>query len=249
MSTTDDKPFLIVSDIHLGAVPQRTEKAFRDFLRHAGDHAAGLLINGDLFDFWFEYRTVVPSKHFRVLGALADLVDAGVPVWFMGGNHDAWAGAFLRDEVGLRLLNGPALMDWANRRVLIVHGDGVGRGDHAYRAFRWLIRHPVTVAGFRVLHPDFGAWIANHASSTEDKAEHGGTEGRSRAGYIEEWAIDQLSADPSIDLVIAGHSHSPQLVEVEAGRHYVNSGDWIHHYSYVELPASGGQPRLKRWPV
>jgi UDP-2,3-diacylglucosamine hydrolase len=241
------KPYLVVSDVHLGAVPASTERAFREFLAYATRAAEGLLINGDLFDFWFEYRTVIPSKHYRVLAALADTVEAGVPVWFTGGNHDAWGGSFLREQVGIQLIDGPARMAWAGRQVLIAHGDGVGVGDRGYRALRWLIRHPLTVSAFRALHPDFGARIAGRASTTEAKVEIGGEEGRSRSRPIEDWAVEQLRADPTLDLVVAGHAHAPRIVEAEPGRFYVNSGDWIHHFSYVELPPGRDAPLLRYW--
>src|SRR4028118_579595 len=102
----ESKPVYVVSDIHLGAVPAATERAFRRFLDHVAEDASELLINGDLFDFWFEYRSVILREHYRVLAKLADVVEAGVPVSFVGGNHDAWAGSFLRDEVGVTLLDG-----------------------------------------------------------------------------------------------------------------------------------------------
>ena len=93
------KPFLVVSDVHLGAVPASTEASFRRFLDYVRENASGLLINGDLFEFGVAYRSVIPSKHYRVLAKLADLVDAGVPVYFTGGNHDhvEWGGHALED--------------------------------------------------------------------------------------------------------------------------------------------------------
>jgi UDP-2,3-diacylglucosamine hydrolase len=123
-----ERPYLIVSDIHLGAVPESTERAFRDFLGWVGGHASGLLINGDLFDFWFEYRTVIPRQHFRVLAALTDLVEAGVPVTFLGGNHDAWTGSVLSGDVGMEIAAEPLERTIAGRRAMVVHGDGVGEG-------------------------------------------------------------------------------------------------------------------------
>src|SRR5215211_1640097 len=168
-----DLPYLIVSDAHLGAVPRATEAAFRDFLAHVPGAASGLLINGDLFDFWFEYGTVILREHYRTLAALATVVEAGVPVTFMGGNHDAWAGSFLRDEVGIALLDGPTELELAGRWTLVAHGDGVGRGDYKYRALKRFIRSPVVVGAFRVLHPDLGTRIARIASTTEHKADTG----------------------------------------------------------------------------
>jgi UDP-2,3-diacylglucosamine hydrolase len=242
-----EKPVYVVSDIHLGAVPRETERAFRAFLQHVTREAQSLLINGDLFDFWFEYRHVILREHFRVAAALADVVDAGVKVWFVGGNHDAWAGSFLRDEVGIELLNGPVEMMLAGRRALVAHGDGLGKGDFKYRALKAVIRHPVSIGAFRVLHPDLGRRIAGMASSTEHKA-GGDAAARGRAAFIQHWAEDQLRAEPGLDLVLAGHAHVAGKVEVEPGRWYVNSGDWLGGYSYVVLPAAGGPPELRTWP-
>lgn len=242
------KPAYVVSDIHLGAVPRETEAAFRRFLDHVAADAASLLINGDLFDFWFEYRSVILREHYRVLAKLADVVEAGVPVTFVGGNHDAWAGSFLRDEVGVELvLDGPRVLDVGGRRALVAHGDGVGKGDLKYRALKAVIRSRASIAAFRTLHPDWGRRIAMLASTTEHKAEDGDRAAKGRASFIQSWATDQLLADPSLELAIAGHAHVPALVEVAPGRWYLNSGDWLRSYSYAVLPPGGGPPELRTW--
>lgn len=240
------KPVLVVSDIHLGAVPRDTERRFRRFVEFAAGAASGLLINGDLFDFWFEYRTVVPRQHLRVLAALAGLVESGVPVWFMGGNHDAWGGSVLQDEIGMKLLQDPCEMTLAGRRTLIAHGDGVGSGDLGYRALRGFIRHPLTVRAFRALHPDLGSRIAAMASSTEHKSDTAdpGSEGRAR--FVESWAVQTLQENPQLELVLAGHAHVPTVLEFEPNRFYVNSGDWLRHFSYVTLVPNAA-PELLRW--
>jgi UDP-2,3-diacylglucosamine hydrolase len=245
----ETKPFLIVSDIHLGAVPASTERAFRDFLAYAKEHASGLLINGDLFDFWFEYRTVMQREHFRVVAQLADLVDSGVPIWFMGGNHDAWGGSFLRDQVGVHMLPDPTVTELGGRRTLVVHGDGVGKGDWGYRALRWLLRNRLTVFAFRQLHPDWGSRIARAVSTTEEKTGREPKRARCRAEFVQQWATERLAEDPSLQLVVAGHVHLPAVVEIEPGRFYVNSGDWLFHFTYVRLPADGSAPKLLRWPI
>jgi UDP-2,3-diacylglucosamine hydrolase len=243
----EKKPLIVVSDIHLGAVPDATERAFRDFLAHVGDRASGLLINGDLFDFWFEYRTVIHRAHFRVIARLAELVDAGMPVWFTGGNHDAWGDSFLRDDVGIRLIDGEVRMDLGGRRALVAHGDGVGQGDRGYRALKWLIRGRWTVAAFRRLHPDLGSRIAGLVSTTENKAVGDPDASRGRAAHLQRWAEGELRSDPGLDLVVAGHVHRPTIVEVEPERYYANSGDWIHHFTYLEIPHGRGSPALLRW--
>jgi UDP-2,3-diacylglucosamine hydrolase len=241
------KPVYVVSDIHLGAVPRETERAFRGFLAHAAGAAEALLINGDLFDFWFEYRSVILSQHYRVLAALAEVVEAGVRVWLVGGNHDAWGGNFLRDEVGIELLQGAVTMELAGRRTLVAHGDGVGGGDLRYRALKAVVRSPGATRVFRTLHPDLGQRIAARASRTHQKAE-GLPPSRRRAEHIQRWAEEQLRADASLRLVLAGHAHEAARVEGEPGRFYVNSGDWLDRFDYVVLPPDGGPPRLEVWP-
>ncbi|NIP78979.1 MAG: UDP-2,3-diacylglucosamine diphosphatase, partial [Gemmatimonadetes bacterium] len=134
------KPEYITSDVHLGAVPADTERAFLRFLEHVGAEGSRLIIPGDLFDFWFEYGDVIPGEHFRVLAALADLVDAGIPVVVTGGNHDAWGGRFLEEHVGVEFHPGHVRTEIAGRPALLAHGDGLGKGDLKYRALKWVLR-------------------------------------------------------------------------------------------------------------
>ena len=239
------RPDYIASDVHLGAVPRETETAFLAFLEHAGAHARSLLLVGDLFDFWFEWGPVVPGKHFRVLAALRAVVDAGVPVTLMGGNHDAWGGRFLREEVGVAFHADPVEMELGGRRALIAHGDGVGRGDLKYRMLKAVIRSRPAILGFRILHPELGMRLAGAVSTTENKVESD-DRARSRAEYIAEWARERLRADPTLGLVVCGHAHLPTIEEVEPGLYYVNSGDWIRHDSYVTV-RPGEAPELHRW--
>lgn len=235
----------ITSDIHLGAVPSETERAFLSFLEHVGGHASSLLIAGDLFDFWFEYGTIIPGRHFRVLAALADLVDAGIPVTMAGGNHDAWGGRFLEQEVGLVFHEGPFTMSLGGRRAIVAHGDGLGGGDLKYRALKAVLRSRAAILGFRALHPELGMRIARAVSSTEVKADHD-ARAQSRARFIESWAADRLAEDETLAWVVCGHTHVPAIRELAPGRYYINSGDWITHDSYVTVRADRA-PELHRW--
>jgi UDP-2,3-diacylglucosamine hydrolase len=234
----------IASDVHLGAVPNTTERAFVRFLEHVGANGCALLLAGDLFDFWFEYGTVIPGRHFRTLAAIAALTDAGIPVTYAGGNHDAWGGRFLREHVGVQFHDRPFRMTIAGRPALVAHGDGLGKGDLKYRLLKAVLRSRAATLGFRALHPELGVKLAQRVSSTGAKPEEAQAL-RGRAAFLEEWARQQLSGDASLAYVICGHAHTPALVEVDSGRWYLNAGDWLSHFTYVRIAA--GVPRLERW--
>ncbi|HUG41152.1 MAG TPA: UDP-2,3-diacylglucosamine diphosphatase [Longimicrobiales bacterium] len=239
------KPDYITSDVHLGAIPEARERSFVRFLGHAGESAGRLLIPGDLFDFWFEYGEVIPGRHFRVLAALRDLVDAGVPVTLLGGNHDAWGGRFLEEHVGVSFHPGQVRMEIAGRPALLAHGDGLGQGDIRYRILKTVLRSRAAVWAFRALHPELGLKLARRVSSTEAKSdEDPGKQGR--AAFIEEWAREMLARDPSLGWVVCGHAHLPAVVQVEPGRHYLNAGDWLTHRTYIVI-GDDGRPELCEW--
>ena len=241
-----EKPIHLVSDIHLGAVPHETERAFVRWLEHTGESASQLIVNGDLFDFWFEYRSAVPRGHTRVLGALARLVDAGLPVTLMGGNHDWWGGSYLTDEIGLRFLQDPLVVDLMGFRTFLAHGDGLGRGDWGYRMLRTVLRGRFTRWCFGWLHPDVGAALADRVSKTEHRMTGTSDREHARARVLREWGRQKLLEEPDLDLVILGHTHVPVIEEVEPGRYYVNGGDWVNHRSYLVLQ-DGELPTLKEW--
>jgi UDP-2,3-diacylglucosamine hydrolase len=236
----------LASDVHLGVAPPETERAFLSWLEHCGTEASRVIINGDLFDFWFEYRSVIPRGHTRILGALSSLVDSGVPVLLMGGNHDWWGGDFLTTEIGVEFLQKPTVLELQGRKTLLAHGDGVGSGDLGYRLLRLVLRGAPTRFAFRWLHPDVGAWVARRVSVTG--AHPGGNSAKqaARSEFLERWATDKLAASPDLDLVVLGHTHVPVLKEVFPGRHYLNAGDWLVNKSYAVLSAGTG-PRLLEW--
>jgi len=236
----------LASDVHLGAVPAATERRFVSFLEHVGSAGArSLLLAGDLFDFWFEYGPVIPGKHFRVLAALAALVDAGIPVTLVGGNHDAWGGRFLREEVGVRYTVGLLRTELGGRPALVAHGDGLGRGDLKYRALKAVLRSRAAIAAFRALHPELGVRLAQRVSTTQAKADADAA-ASGRARFLEEWARARLADEPSLGYVVCGHSHVPTVVEAEPDRYYLNAGDWVRHDSYIVVGADG-RPELHTW--
>lgn len=224
---------IVVSDVHLGAVAEQNARAFLAFLERARDLGDELLINGDLFDFWFEYAQVIPRGHLDVLARLRTLAEGGMRILFMGGNHDAWGGGFLRDEVGVEILAEPTLRRIGGRRAYIAHGDGLGAADWGYRVLRRAARSPVGRGLFRWVHPDLGIPLARLASGTRRaQAREAGMESP-RAQALARQAAEVLAAHADVDLVVFGHSHRPEVSELAPGRFYVNSGDWLHHNSYA----------------
>ncbi|HOY44996.1 MAG TPA: UDP-2,3-diacylglucosamine diphosphatase [bacterium] len=234
----------MLGDAHLGAQQSAREEEKHDrlisFWRSLhGRSDCQLVLCGDLFDFWFEYRHVIPRRHFRILVQLADLVDSGVPVDYLAGNHDFWMGSFLRAEAGVALHEEGLLLLQAGRRIFLRHGDGLMAGDHLYRLMKRVLRHPAAIAGYRLLHPDLGipfALFCSHLSreSARDK-HHDDTDYRA-------WACRQI--DAGHDLVVLGHSHVPALLP-HGGGWYVNAGAWMEGFTYAMIEA--GVPSLRQW--
>ena len=225
-------PCYVFSDTHLGAAPTDVERQLLAFLRHVGGNAGSLVINGDLFEFWFEWRSVIPRPAFRVLAALADIVESGVPVLWIAGNHDCWGGDVLRGDVGVDYHVGPWRGELASWKSIIEHGDGLRQvEDRKYRRLRTVIRHPASIWAFRhLLHPDFGSRLAagsSHASRTY-QARDGGR-------GLREVAMSRLAAEPSVDLVIYGHSHVPALERSPGGSVYANAGSWMSKPTFLRL--------------
>ncbi|HUP51768.1 MAG TPA: UDP-2,3-diacylglucosamine diphosphatase [Longimicrobiales bacterium] len=240
------KPVLIASDAHLGGAPPKQEQAFREWLEHAGSGASRIILNGDLFDFWFEYRTGTTRGHGVFLDLLRRIVESGIPVTLVGGNHDWWGGPYLRDEIGVELVAEPDVRDIAGKRTFLAHGDGLGRGDMGYRLLKTVLRGRLTRSAFATLPPSLGDRIARGVSRTGMKWDEWGPHQEARSRALAEWAEARLLSDPELELVVLGHTHLPLLREVREGQWYVNTGDWVTHRSYVVLE-QGREPRLLEW--
>lgn len=238
-------PVYLASDVHLGAAPPEHEEAFLQWLASLPGRAGSVVLNGDIFDFWFEYARGVTRGHDRALEVLRSVVDAGVAVTLLGGNHDWWGGRFLREEVGIEFLQEPTTRVLAGRTAFVAHGDGVGPGDRGYHLLRWILRGRLTRFAYRRLPPAVGDAVARRVSSTRDRWS-GPTEGdRASAAALGDWAASLLSRRRELDLVVLGHTHVPALREVEPGRWYLNLGDWVYHRSWAVLE-EGQPPRLIR---
>jgi len=224
-------PCYLLSDVHLGVASRDVERLLLAFLRQLPGRAAALVINGDLFDFWFEWRTVIPRVGYRVLAALADVAESGVDVTWIAGNHDGWGGAMLREEVGVRYHVGALEGDVAGWHARIEHGDGLrAREDRGYRALRRVIRHPLSIRAFRLLHPDLGSRLASgssHASRSYQPADDG--EGLRSVAHA------ALAATPALQLLVYGHSHVATLERSPTGGVYANPGSWLDAPTYLRI--------------
>lgn len=224
-------PCYILSDAHLGAAPPGVEREVLRFLRSLQGRAASLVVNGDLFDFWFEWKTVVPRSAVRVVAALADLKESGTEVVWIAGNHDCWGGEVLRDDYGLTYHVGPWEESIGGWRTRIEHGDGLREvEDRKYRRLRTVLRHPWSVWAFRMLHPDIGSRLAS-GSSQASRVHRPPTDGSGLRAV----ALDRLAQDPSLDLVVFGHSHVAALERTASGAVYANAGSWLVSPTYLKI--------------
>lgn len=234
-------PCYIFSDAHLGAGSAGDDRALASFLHHLRGRAGSLLINGDLFDFWFEWRHVMPRGHVRVLGALAELRDAGLPVLMLGGNHDCWGGEILAGDVGIDYQLGMLDASIGGWRAHVEHGDGLRPvEDRAYRRLRSVLRSRLAIRAFRWLHPDWATRLASGSSnaSREHRARDGG------AG-LQAVAQGLLSSDARLELVVFGHSHVSTLKRASEGGVYANPGAWLDSRCYLVVTPE--RIELRRW--
>jgi UDP-2,3-diacylglucosamine hydrolase len=236
---------VIVSDAHLGATPPEVEARFLEFLDAVPDLGDSLLINGDLFDFFFAYRRAIPRASVRVVARLASLARR-LPVAMPGGNHDRWGGSFWDADLAIQFSAGELRLPLGGRTVLAIHGDGVAEAHWRGRMIHRITRHPITAGEYRLLHPDFGFWLVKRlsgrlADSTHDAQVLDRAAARQRA-----WAETRLRDSPEIALLVMGHTHRPALEEPFPGRHYLNPGAWFDGFRYAVATDAGVELRQYR---
>ncbi len=233
-------PAYVISDAHLGFATDDIERSLVRFLRQLPGRAGSLVIDGDLFEFWFEWRRVMPRGAFRVLAALADLKESGVPILMVAGNHDCWGGEILRDDVGIDFRLDPWEGSLAGWRARVEHGDGLrGREDRGYRALRRVLRNRLAIRLFRLLHPDLGSALASRSSHTSRtyQARDGG------AG-LRLAAAERLGERHDLELLIFGHSHVAEVSRV-GGSVYANAGSWLDAPTFLRVTPE--RIELRRW--
>lgn len=233
-----------ISDVHLGLGSKEKERAKEDrllaFLQGIFPSANTLVIVGDLFDFWFEYNTVIPKGFHRTLSALQQFTDAGKAVHYLAGNHDFWMNDFFRDELGIITHLEEFEITLEEKRIYLHHGDGLANNDLGYRLIKPILRNKLNIWLYRWLHPDIGVKLAKGSSRTSREytahKDYGEEEGMIRE------ATRKIAE--GFDIVIMGHRHRPNIVNIDRGT-YVNLGDWITYNTYAEL--SAGRIELKTW--
>ncbi len=243
MQIQPNKKIYLLSDFHLGAPDKEQslvrEKKLIQFLDEIQSTAAAVFIVGDLFDFWYEYRTVVPKGYVRILGKLAQLTDAGVPVHFFVGNHDMWMKDYFQKELNIPVYFEPKDFEFNGKKFHIGHGDGLGPGDHGYKMLKKVFRNPFCQWLFGILPPYIGMGIANYMSR-RSRAQTGATE-EQFLGEDKEWLIiycKEVLQKSFYDFFVFGHRHLPINYRLTEKSTYINLGDWIRYFTYAEFDGS-----------
>ena len=243
MEIPAEKKIYFLSDFHLGA-PNHAQSLIREkkivsFLEEISNDAAEIFIVGDLFDFWFEYRSVVPKGYVRILGKIAELTDRGIPVHFFTGNHDMWMSGYFEKELNVQVYQHPKVFSYNNKKFYIGHGDGLGPGDYGYKFIKRIFRNPICAFLFGLIPPHIGIGLANYFSKTSRAST--GESDETFLGEEGEWLIsyckDVLKKE-TFDYFIFGHRHLPIDFNLSAESKYINLGDWIKYDSYAVFDGS-----------
>jgi UDP-2,3-diacylglucosamine hydrolase len=242
-----NKKYYFFSDVHLGLKSKEEERLKEtrvvNFLDSAKTDAEKIYIVGDLFDCWIEYRKVVPKGYYRLLAKLNELVELGIEINFLSGNHDFWLNTYLRDDVGLNIFYEPVIFEKDNKKFFVAHGDGLSKGDTGYKIIKKILRSPVNQFLYSLIHPDIGIKLAQGSSRTSRVHTGDSSRGSDR---MKEFGVKKI--EEGFDYVIMGHHHKPQNIEISRGNgkgFYITLGDWIKNDSYGVF--ENGNFELKFW--
>ncbi|WP_299798965.1 UDP-2,3-diacylglucosamine diphosphatase [uncultured Maribacter sp.] len=244
------KKVYFASDNHLGA-PTMEESRVRElkFIRWLDtikSDAGVIFLMGDLFDFWFEYTTVIPKGFTRTLGKLAELSDAGISIHYFVGNHDLWMNGYFEEELNIPVYHKPQQYSINGASFFIGHGDGLGPDDKGFKRMKKVFTNPVAKWFFRWLHPDIGVRLAKHLSVSNKLIS--GDDDAKFLGEDKEWLVlyaKRKLETQHYDHFIFGHRHLPLEIELKENSKYTNLGDWIGYYTYAEF--DGQQLSLKEF--
>ncbi|HLV13592.1 MAG TPA: UDP-2,3-diacylglucosamine diphosphatase [Xanthomarina sp.] len=237
MNIPKGKKIYFASDNHLGApTPEQSlprEKKFVSWLDDVKQDAAAIFLMGDMFDFWFEYKTVVPKGFTRTLGKLAEISDSGIPIYYFVGNHDLWMNGYFEEELNIPVYHHPKEFTFNDKTFFIGHGDGLGPGDKGYKRMKKVFTNPLSKWLFRWLHPDLGVKLAQYMSVKNKLIS--GDEDAKFLGEDNEWLVQyckKKQEEKHRDYYVFGHRHLPLNINISETSKYINLGDWIHYYTY-----------------
>lgn len=232
-----NKPIFFISDLHFGLQSKekesKLEKKFVSFLHFAMEEAGELYILGDLFDYWFEYRRVIQRGYFNTFTALKNLVDSGVKVYYIIGNHDFMHRDFFTKEIGVKLYGDVIETELLGKKFYLAHGDGLVKNDLGYRILKKVLRNKFLQWMYSLVHPDFGIWLASFSSKTSrdytsDK-DYGSDDGLFDAA--------KNKIENGFDYVLFGHTHRRKFEQYKNG-HYINLGTWLDKPCYGKFNGS-----------
>ena len=236
-----EKKIYFVTDLHLG-VPTLEDSHERElklirFLDAIKEETEALFLMGDLFDFWFEYKTVVPRGYTRLLGRLAQFVDDGIPVHLFAGNHDLWTFNYLQKEIGIQVHREPMIMTLKDKKFFLVHGDGRGPGDRGYKFLKRVFEGKLNQFLFRWIHPDAGIglalrWSHNHRVKKLKKEAEGNYYSVIEETRLYKYAQECIKENPEIDYFVFGHQHKPMQYKADNAVVTV-VGNWIRDFTYA----------------
>ena len=238
------KSIFFISDVHLGLHDKEREREKENrllsFLSYVEERGEELFILGDLFDYWFEYKYVIPRGFHRTLSKLGMLVEKGIKVHYLAGNHDFWLKDFFPDDLGIPVYKEPFSKTLGGKKFYFHHGDGLAIKDAGYRLLKKILRNRISIFFFSLLHPGITAPIAKGTSRSSRaytaNKDYGETDGMIL------FATEKIHN--GYDVVMMGHRHDPLLRTIDQGT-YINLGDWITYSTYAEF--NGTTIELKTW--
>ena len=250
MKLTKGKKIYFASDNHLGAPNFEDslvrEKKFVSWLDTVKKDADAIFLVGDIFDFWFEYKEVVPKGFTRTLGKIAEITDAGIPIHLFVGNHDMWLVDYFEKELNLIVYKNPKELNINGKVFLIGHGDGLGPGDSSFKRMKKVFRNSFFQWCFRWIHPDIGVKLGKYLSNSNKLLS--ANKALEFNGNEEEWLTKYCRSklqQKHYDFFVFGHRHIPLEVELNGNSKYINLGDWITQFTYAVF--DGNQASLKKY--
>lgn len=238
INNDNNKLIYFASDFHLGVPDFETslerEKKICRWLESIRSQASEIYLLGDVFDFWFEYRDVVPKGNTRLLGLLANMSDEGIRITFFKGNHDMWTFGYLEKELGIKVISDELLIERAGKKFYLHHGDGLGPGDNGYKIIKKIFRSKLSILLFGFLHPYLGAGLAKYLSrkSRISKGDNDKIYLGDDKEFIPQFCKETLKSR-HFDYFICGHRHLPLDIRLNENSRYINLGEWVNDYTYA----------------